>query len=369
MSAVKRVLHLPNNLSKKSGIMSVIMNYYRNIDREKVQFDFLCFKVKNSTYEEEILKLGGQIFYIDQTRNIFKLKKQLDIFFKMHHTEYDIIHYHAISIWNIALNIASNYNINNLIAHSHATVYGENVLSKIKNYLTCITLKKQANIYFACSRAAGEFLYGFQLVQEGKVYILNNAVNINKFKYNNNIRDVYREKMKLDNKYVIGHVGRFNEQKNHEFLIDIFYRLKKESPNSMLILVGEGPLKHKIQTKVKNLGLENDVMFLGLRDDVCELLQAMDVFVLPSFFEGLPVSAVEAQAAGLPCVLSERITREVDITDVDFLSIGPKECQKWVKALSKYVRHARSNTTLKLREQSFDIIQEVKKLEEYYLKL
>lgn len=370
MNKVKRVLHLPYSLSRGSGIMGIIMNMYRNINRNRIQFDFLCFKKVEDSYEDEISAMGGGIYYIDEPRlrTLLRYKKEVDVFFKQYAKQYVAVHYHAISIAAYCLTSARKYGVSNCISHSHATMYGDKKISAIRNYIISLPLKRQANIYFACSKAAGEVLYGNKLMKQEKVRILNNAVDTDKFQYNSNVRVEYREKFGWDNKFVVGHVGRFNEQKNHDLLIDIFYELKKKKIESILVLVGEGPLKSKIEEKVKDLGLIEDVIFLGARSDVAQLLQGMDIFVLPSFFEGLPVSGIEAQAAGLPCVMSDSITKEVALIDVDFLSVSC-DAKEWAEKILKYSLYERVDTKATLKDLSFDIKNEAQKLEEYYMEL
>ena len=215
------------------------------------------------------------------------------------------------------------------IVHAHSTT---NKQEKKKNLMKQVLRpfsKVFANRYFCCSELAGRWLFGNKIYNQGKVYLLNNAIDVEKFKYNEKARKAKRKELNIKDKdLVIGHIGRFVKQKNHEFLIDIFNEIHKQNKNTILLLAGDGPLKEEIQNKVKKIGLEKNVQFLGQRNDANELYQAMDAFVLPSLYEGLPVVGVEAQTAGLPCFFSTDMTKEtkvLDSTKFIELSKSPKE--------------------------------------------
>lgn len=283
------------------GIGAVVYNYQSHFTTGNVVYDYLLFAEEPyGDFDDKVEKLGSKVYVLPELRNsrLIYLYKKINEFFKIHGSEYDVVHLHSTNIGFLCYPIAKKYGIKNLIAHSHATMYSDKKLNAIRNSILCLPLKKMANIYFACSRAAGEFLYGKRMMESGKVYVLNNAIDYDKFKFNDCIRNKIRRELGLDNKFVVGHVGRFCEQKNHIFLIDIFCQVIKHNRDSVLVLVGEGPLKEEIKKLVKERNIETNVLFLGQRSDVNELLQAMDVFVLPSLYEGLPVIGVEAQASG-----------------------------------------------------------------------
>lgn len=257
------------------------------------------------------------------------------------------------------------------IAHSHSTT---NKVEKKKNLIKQILRpfsKVFATDYMCCSEYAGRWLFGNKEYNNGNVYLLNNAIDLNKFKYDENIRNIKRKELNIDEStFVIGHVGRFVKQKNHRFLIDIFYAVHKQNPNTILLLVGQGPLMAEIKEQVKNLELEKYVIFLGQRNDVNELYQAFDIFCLPSLYEGLGMSAVEALISNLPCVVSNKVPKEVAITDnVDFIETRQKETE-WK---NKIINKANSKLTRKsyieeATQRGYNIECEKKKLEEYYLK-
>ncbi|MDM5228350.1 glycosyltransferase family 1 protein [Cytobacillus sp. NJ13] len=366
-----RILHLPNTLSKKSGIMSFIMNYYRAIDKDKIQFDFLVFDTNEDSYEEEIIKLGGRVYNVSRaaSKNPFFLQREINMFFNEHKNEYKVIHYHAISIWHFALKIAKRHGIKHRISHSHATMYSDKKLNAIRNRLLISQMKKNANHYYACSDAAGGFLYGDNTLNEGKVNIINNAVDCSKFKFDKIKRDKIRKALGVENELLIGHVGRFNEQKNHLFLIDIFNAILKKESNAKLILVGEGPLREAVEEKIKQLNIEKSVFVLGKRNDVPDILSAVDIFLLPSLFEGLPFVGVEAQVSGLPIVLSETITKEVGLNNYIYIRLEDS-LEKWSnKILSLNYKIDRNASYKNIMERGFDIYKEAFKLERMYLEM
>ena len=364
-----RILHLVSSLSKSSGVMSVIMNYYRNINRNEVQFDFLYFQNIENTYKKEIEDLGGKVFLISKPSVSRSFKNELENFFKDYGCKYAALHNHQVALNFLFSSIAKKHGIDNIIVHSHTTMYSDKRINAIRNRILCIGLKKHATHYFACSKAAGEFLYGKKSVIEGKVSVINNAIDIEKFKFSNSIRKKIREELNVNDKFVIGHVGRFNEQKNHTFLIEIFYEIKKQNQNAMLILVGDGPLMTNVKEKVKKLKLESDVLFLGKRSDIPILLHSMDIFLLPSIFEGLPVAGVEAQASGLPIVMSTEITKEIGLLNYKFVDL--KETPEyWAREILNIKQCGfRDKAYLEVKEKGFDIKQEAKKLEKIYMEM
>lgn len=359
-----RILHFVSSLSKSSGVMSVIMNYYRHIDRKKVQFDFVFFKDVENTFEEEINNYGGKVYLISKPSLNKEFFRELAEVFN--ENSYTALHIHEVYLTFLLAPIAKKNGIVNIITHSHTTMYSDKLISSIRNRFLCLGLKKHANHYFACSKAAGEFLYGKKCVDAGNVIIINNAVDCKKFRYNDLVRQRLRKELALEDNLVIGHVGRFNEQKNHMFLLEIFSELKKKENKAKLMLVGEGPLFTQVKDRIEQLGISEDVILLGKRNDVPDLLQAMDIFLLPSLFEGLPVVGVEAQVSGLPIVMSSNITKEIGLLNYKFISLN-ESAESWaseILAMPKVVD--RDNSANVLIENGFDISIEAKKLEELY---
>lgn len=364
-----RILHIVSSIRIESGVMSVIMNMYRNINRNNIQFDFLYFDEYDNSFEKEINELGGLCYKISRPNLSMEFKKELEHFFTVNSHKYIAIHNHEVYLNMLFSLIAKKYGIKNRIVHSHTTQYSDRKLSAIRNRILCIPLKVQKNYKFACSRAAAEFLYGIKSVKNNNVYILNNAIDIEKFTYDIIKRKEVRKSLKLEENLIIGHVGRFNEQKNHSFLIDIFYEITKVKTDARLLLIGSGPLENKIKEKVKRLNIQEQIIFLGRRSDISDLMQAMDVFLLPSLYEGLPVVGIEAQATGLPCFMSTEITDEVALCNTKLLNLN-KGPIFWAKEILENIKEfKRDNVTEILIENNFEIRNESYRLEQFYLGL
>ncbi len=363
----KRILHVVTNLAIGSGVMSVLMNYYRNINLDKIQFDFLYFIEKDFNYKDEILRLGGKVYFIEKPsmRTYHKYRN----FFKEKASSYNVIHLHAAFLNSIILPLAKKNGIRHLITHAHATQYSDKKISTLRNKLLCLPINRIANWHFACSIAAGEFLYGKQFLNNESSVVINNAIDCKKFKFSERVRNNIRRELNLENKLVIGHIGRFAKQKNHNFLIDVYRKIVTQRRDTILLLIGDGPLFAEIKEKVKKLNLKDSVIFLGRRNNIHELLQAMDIFVLPSLFEGLPLVAVEAQASGLPIIMSDNITKEIGLTNYKYISL--KETPKhWAdEILSMDISSDRKRLNDIVIERGFDIRREAHKLEKLYEKM
>ena len=351
------------------GVESVVMNYYRHIDRTKIQFDFICDEDSTNIPYEEIEKLGGRVILIPPYQKLFKYHNKLKKILK--DGNYKIVHSHINTLSIFSLFAAKCAGVPVRIAHSHSTT---NKKEKKKNLLKQALRpfsKEFATDYMCCSELAGRWLFGNKEYDKGNVYLLNNAIDLDKFKYDEKIRSEKRKKLNIsDDTLVIGHVGRFVEQKNHRFLIDIFNEIHKQNSNSILLLAGQGPLLEEIKSKVESLGLEKFVIFLGQIDDADKLYQAIDIFVLSSLYEGLPVVGVEAQATGLLCELSSNMTKETKILDTTrFISLD-KSAKEWASIiLDDYSKFKRYDTTADITKSNFNIKKETIKLENKYYKL
>ena len=344
------------------GAESMIMNLYRNIDREKVQFDFIVHANEEGMYDQEVKELGGEIYHCPRFtgRNIISYRKWWRKFFE-EHPEYRILHSHMRSCAALYFSIASKAGVKTII-HSHSTSNGAGIQALVKNVMQ-LPLRYQADYLMACSNRAGIWLYGEKACNSNKYVFLPNAVDVEKYRMNEVIREQYRNNLNLENKLVFGHVGRFHESKNHPFLLKVFAEINKENPNAVLILIGDGELRGMIEETIKNLDLEKSVILLGLRRDVGELLQAIDVLLFPSVWEGLPVTVIEAQAAGVPCIISDNITKDVDITElVHRLPITDEK--KW-KDLALSGMH-RKDVSEKVKESGFDVKESAKMLAAFY---
>lgn len=290
------------------GVEAVVMNYYRHLDHSKIQFDFICDDDSTNIPYDEIEKLGGKVILIPPYQKVFKYQRELRRVLR--DGKYKIVHSHINTLSVFPLYAAKKVGVPVRIAHSHSTTnkkeWKKNLLKQVLRPFS----KKYATNYMCCSELAGRWLFGDKAYDEGKVYLLNNAIDLDKFKYDKKIKDKKRKELGIkEDTIVIGHIGRFVAQKNHTFLIDIFNQFHKKEKNSILLLAGQGPLQEEIKNKVRELGLDDSVRFLGQRNDANELYQVFDVFLLPSLYEGLPVVGVEAQASGLLCFLSDDMTK------------------------------------------------------------
>ncbi|WP_320968927.1 glycosyltransferase family 1 protein [Hungatella effluvii] len=361
-----RVLHFVSTLSRGSGVMSVIMNYYRHIDRDKVQFDFLHFIACEDSYMEEIRELGGKIYCIDKPGSSFQSIKQLNSFFRLHAGEYTWLHNHEVYLTFLLRPIAKRYGLEKFIVHCHATKYSDKTLNAVRNRILCLPIRLMKVERFACSEAAGKFLYGEKMLKAGKVFIMHNAIDCEKFRFRPEVRERLRKEMGLDGKFVIGHVGRFERQKNHEFLIEVFAECKKEIDSCILLLIGEGSLRSKIEKKVVEKGLKNSIIFLTKRNDMEYLYQVMDLFVLPSLYEGLPVSCLEAQVNGLECIVSRTVTDELKKQTIgSIITMLPLEKKVWKQnILSCKIRQ--TSISQHINNDNYDINLQSCRLHSFY---
>lgn len=368
MSEPIRVLHVIG-IMNRGGAETMIMNLYRHIDRSKVQFDFVENSREPAAFDEEILSLGGRIYRCPHYngKNHFTYVKWWNDFFKAHPKEYPIVHGHLGSTASIYLSVAKKYGAY-AIAHSHNSGADRGVktlLYKVMSYNT----RNVADYFFACSTPAGIDRFGNKIVRGGHYSLLNNAIETDTFVYGDSVRKGVRRQLGFADELVIGHVGRFNPQKNHPFLMDIFAALLKKESNAVLLLVGGGEGMSQIRKKAQKLGIAEHVHFLGVRSDVADLMQAMDVFVFPSLYEGLPVTMVEAQTAGLPCIISDKVPSECILTEglVDIMTLSASP-EAWAEKILAKRAIPRTDRRAEIVAHGFDITTEAVKLQEFYLK-
>lgn len=351
------------------GVEAVVMNYYRHLDHNKIQFDFICDDDSTNIPYDEIEKLGGKVILIPPYQKVFKYQKELRRVLR--DGKYKIVHSHINTLSVFPLYAAKKVGVPVRIAHSHSTTnkkeWKKNLLKQVLRPFS----KKYATNYMCCSELAGRWLFGDKAYDEGKVYLLNNAIDLDKFKYDKKIRDKKRKELGIkEDTIVIGHIGRFVAQKNHTFLIDIFNQFHKKEKNSILLLAGQGPLQEEIKNKVRELGLDDSVRFLGQRNDANELYQAFDVFLLPSLYEGLPVVGVEAQASGLLCFFSDDMTKETKVLDSTvFMSLSNTDDEWATSILDNYINFRRKDTTSDITKSNFNIKYETNKLKNKYSEL
>lgn len=371
-STPKRILHITEMLSA-AGIESFIMNVYRNIDRSKIQFDFLVLRDQKEFYDDEIASLGGKKYCIhsdieNTLLRVLEESHQIIVFLKKHH--YDIVHVHYTTpLRAFYLKAAKEAGVPVRIYHSHsAAVSGKSKL-KLAIYKYCQTLiDKYATDCFACSEAAAEWVFSKKILNENRVQIVHNGIDINRFLFNNSIREKIRTQLSLGNSFTIINTGRFTEQKNQSFILDIVDVLKKDRHDVKLLLLGDGPLKGLYKSKVRQLGLSDIVLFLGVKPNVQDYLSAADCYLMPSLYEGLPVAGIEAECSGLPCFFSDDITEEVRLSDQAHflpLSLGEKG---WASEVMKYdFGESRLKMADSVKNAGYDIQDVAKSMGAFYL--
>lgn len=369
MIQIKRILQIVPTLGVAAGMTSVVINYHRHINRDLIQFDYLYFDETNSMdYKEEILSLGGRVFYINRRCSYIQIIKQFNSFLSEHKGEFEAMHCHPIFTWVIFSNIARKYGIKHIIAHSHSTQFSEKKISSIRNRLLIKMLPYTATKFIACTKEA-KCLFGKRINKTKSIIILNNAIECSRFGFNQTTRDRMRFKLGLNNEFIMGHVGRFSIEKNHMFIIDIFKQLKKMEPDSKLILIGDGPLMKTVKERIISENIEDDVILTGRRDDIPELLMAMDCFVLPSYFEGSPVSIIEAQTTGLPCYITNTITRSVGFFNCTYLSLD-RPAYSWAETIvNNKCKKERTDGVILATDNNFNIASEAEELCDFYLNL
>lgn len=365
-----RILHVLGSLNR-GGAETMIMNLYRELDKTKFQFDFVIHTNEKGDYTDEILKLGGKIYSIPAYKvyNHFAYKKAWKEFLNQH-KEYNIIHGHVRSTAAIYLKIAKKYGLYT-IAHSHSTSSGKGIIAIIKNILQ-YRIRYVADYFIGCSKESAEWLFGKKIANSDRCTILNNAIDTKKYLYNENTREKLRKEFNIKKEdKLIGNVGRFSYVKNHKFLIQIFEEICKKSNNYKLILIGDGKLREEIEELVKRKKLEDKVIFTGVRKNINEILQAIDIIVMPSIYEGLPVALVEAQSASLPCLITDTITDEVDITELIYREKLREEPNVWandiVDILNNFNRETVKDVELKIKKHGYDIETTTNNIETIYL--
>lgn len=375
---IKILFVFSEHLNKKGGTEKVMMNIFENIDKKLFHIDFLLFDdSKEDVPSEEYLKENGaNIYYIvGRGKNFVKHKKQVALFFKNH--KYDIIHSHMDAIGAECLKEAKKNKYDMRISHSHNTNQLPNpkgiidLLHKILIETEKHMVRRYATHYIACSTEAGEWLFGKKICKDKNKYMLfKNAINLDKYTFDKEIRKEKRAQLGIEDKncLVIGHIGRFDYQKNHEFVVAVFEQIIKENINSKLVLVGDGEYKEKIKNHIENSKYDDNVIFLENRNDVNELLMAFDIFILPSRYEGLSLALIEAEASGVLCFVSDKTSKESELTDVvEFLPIT--DSLVWKNAILRKVDliYQRKDNVDILKEEGFDIKSNIHNLEQFYI--
>ncbi len=355
-------------IMNQGGAEVMIMNLYRKIDRSKIQFDFVENENDGAFYDEEIRKLGGHIYHCPRFigKNYVKYRKWWKSFFK-EHEDYSVVHGHIGSTAAIYLSEAKKHGITT-IAHSH-NVDGKRkkqLLYKILSY----PVRNIADYLFMCSKQAGIDRFGEEAISNlNRAFFVPNAIDTELFRFCENARKIKRKKFGIkDEEFLVGHVGRFAEQKNHMYLLDIFKEINIAHPLSKLLLVGDGTLRSDIEAKIIKLGLNDKVIITGVRNDINELMTAMDVLVFPSKYEGLGVTLIEAQCSGLPCVISENIPKEsILIKELVSTCSLSERAALWAEIALRRIHIERVECAGRVKETGFDIEKSAKWLEEFYL--
>lgn len=367
-----KILEIFGEPIANGGQESFVINVLKAIDLTNLQIDLLTpYDCENNFYKSIVESKGGKVFEFGiaftpgrSRKNIYK---SLLKFLK--ENNYDVVHVHSgsISVLMYAAKAASKAKVKKIIVHSHCAAERKTLKYRAVKLMSLLPMKKYPTHYCACSQIAGEWKFSKSIVRK-KLIILKNGVDIKEFSFKNALRKNIRNKSGISqDDFVVGHVGRFSYQKNHEYLLKIFKELKRISPNSKLMLIGSGELYDEVKEQAKRGGISNDVILVGNVDNVADYMQAMDVFVLPSRFEGLPIVGVEAQAAGLPVITSVNVSRELNICrNVSFLELS-EDISVWVDEIRKYINAPRLDNSNTLVDSGYDIKSTAEKIRNIYL--
>ena len=383
------VLHVVGRLDI-GGAESRIMDMYRNIDRDKVQFVFCQHTKDRCAFEEEVERLGGKVYHVPRfnVKNYFSYKKAWKDFFKAH-PEIKVVQGHMTSTAAIYLPIAKKAGVEITIAHARSAGVDPGLKGHLTRFLRR-NLYKKCDYRFTCSEMAGEAVFGDQNLIQKKATFIPNAIDVDKFKFNKETRDRIRYELGIENKFVIGHVGRFSHMKNHKYMLQILeqcIKMEKEKnlPETVLMFLGDGEMKEEIMEQAVAMGISSRVLFMGNKRDVYRYYQAMDYFLLPSLYEGLPGTAIEAQASGLPGIMSDTVTREAVVTDLLQMRSIKEDAVFWAEEIMKTCQtltgisgeagnilegtqaEHRSDYAQVVKQASFDVKEQAKRMQEFYL--
>lgn len=357
-----KVLSISPGLNYCGGVESYLMNYYRNINHHEVQMDFATHSINEINYREEIEKNGGKVFLFPKftLKNIGKLLREIEDFFKKNN-DYDIVHCSMANASPFYFYYAKKYGIKTRILHSHQTKYAGTLSHSIRNVPLIYLGKKLSTASAACTIDAGNFLF-----KKEKFNIINNAIDVSRFKFNKKTRDRVREKLGINKEIVLGHLGRMEPEKNHEFILNLFNYMTKNEQNIKLLLVGSGSLKDDIKEKILKLNIADKVIIIDDVSNPEDYYQAMDIFIFPSYYEGLGIVAIEAQTSGLPIICNKTLPKDIDITkNIVRLSLDDSY-ETWTKAIKKASKIQRKDCSEIVEKTKFNILKETKKLERYY---
>lgn len=351
----KRLLCIVSKMNT-GGAETFLMKLYRNIDKTKYQMDFAVTSIEEGFYDKEIKDLSGEIFHVEPKKN-GAFKSFLSVYRLIKEKQYKYVlktSQRSLAALDLLAAKLAGAKVR-IYRSSNAGLVSPTTKEKLLQRLFAFMPRCYANVKIAPSTEAAEYVFGKNCIKKEKAKLLKNGLDLNKFCFDQEGRNRIRKEFSIEDKLVIGHIGRFNGQKNHAFLLKIFEDIKKINPNSVLLLIGDGELQEKIKQKVKELGLETSVIFAGIRADVPQILSAMDIFVFPSYFEGMPNIILEAQTTGLPCLISDRITKEAIVCDcVKSMSLE-KASLDWANEAITLKDDDRHSNELVMREAGYDI--------------
>ena len=361
-----RVLHVLGK-TELGGAESRIMDLYRHIDRSRVQFDFLVHTEEEGYFDKEIYELGGRIFRVPRFRlyNYFSYRKAVKDFFQLNH-DFRVVQGHMTSTASVYLPVAKKAGVPVTVAHARSAGVDKGMKGTATRWMRR-NLHKKADYMFTCSELAGISVFGERAQREGKTIFIPNAIDCPAFACDDRKREEMRQQLGISDKYVIGHVGRFHYAKNHEYLLRIFKALKESgSRDYALILLGAGGGTEQAKRLAEELGIAGDVHFLGNRSNVYDYYQAMDYFVYPSRFEGLPGTMVEAQTAGLRCLMSDAICKEVVVTDLVKVMGIEEDPACWADYIEKTADYERCSRVEEMRRAGFDVSTQAEIMMHFY---
>lgn len=362
-----KILHIVPSLNRGSGIAKVLYDYYKLIDKNKIQFDFMYLNNAPINYIEDIESIGGKCFYVHNIKEYSKFKKDLKAFCVEHNNEYSIIHLHIPFLAPFFSSLKKEINAKSFVLHAHSTKFGDTNFTNIRNRIFYRIFGRKADYYFACSKAAGEKIFKNSYIENG--FFMNNIIDIELID-KKVPKDIAKEKLKIDSNFVVGHVGIFHEPKNHFFIIDVFSEILKIKPDAKLLLIGDGYLRESVEKYAMSKDVYNQTIFTGFQSEVDQYYSAMDVFLFPSLFEGFAIALAEAQSFNLPCVVSDIIVSEAVINgrNLEYLSLN-KDAKTWAKTVvdfyNQHIDYSNSNSDI----VKANILNSVKQLENKYISM
>ena len=364
-----RIAHIMGKMMA-GGVEATVMNYYRNINKAEIQFDFIIDEDSTVVPRDEIKNLGGRVIEVPPYRRPLAYRRALIRLF--HKNEYHIVHSHLNALSVFPLSAAKRAGVPVRIAHNHSTAGKGDTKRNIMKYMLRPFSRVFPTHFCACTEHAGRWLFGNKLFDAGKVKVVHNAIDLTAFKFDAQARKSLRAELGISDKLVAGHVGRFMTQKNHTFLVDVFAKVHSKNPNSVLLLVGEGELESQIRNKIARLNLVDAVRFIGVRDDVYKFLSGMDILLFPSLYEGLGMAVIEAQAAGLHVIASDRVPPEAKLTEkLEFLSLdSPSAAEEWATKVPELPLYRRDISPADAEKiAGYDITAAAAKLESFYKRI